>query len=372
MKYCPKCKTQYDYDMSFCLEDGTALVTSDAPTHENSPKTDEAPPTMAQSPSSSAKSDDNGEKTMVLPADSLPQTVLRSENTVSQETVISPGAAISQPTVASNTNPNEQAKIWNNPPTNLPSSASSASNHSFAVAPSYDDEPPKSKTGILIGSIAAGLLLIGSAIGALLYFQSSPTTDIAGANTNLTQTNNALTRSNNTEQANFNTAGGTTNANVSQIFPGDSKAVNMSSPANQSTAKSTLPSPAPSAKTTPETKPSVEPENTPPPKTPALTPALRPEVPKTVSAGVLNGKATNLVRPPYPPAAKAVRASGAVNVQVTIDEDGNVISASAVSGHPLLKQAAENAARQSKFSPTTLSGQRVKVTGVIVYNFVAQ
>lgn len=102
------------------------------------------------------------------------------------------------------------------------------------------------------------------------------------------------------------------------------------------------------------------------------TPTPKPEPPKTVSGGVVNGKAVNLVKPPYPPAARAVRASGTVNVQVTIDEAGNVISASAVSGHPLLKQAAESAARSSKFSPTTLSGQKVKVTGVIVYNFAAQ
>ncbi len=90
---------------------------------------------------------------------------------------------------------------------------------------------------------------------------------------------------------------------------------------------------------------------------------------KTISGGVLNGKAVNLVKPPYPAAAKAVRAGGAVNVQVTIDENGNVISASAVSGHPLLRAASVNAARQSKFSPTMLSGQAVKVTGIIVYNF---
>ena len=91
---------------------------------------------------------------------------------------------------------------------------------------------------------------------------------------------------------------------------------------------------------------------------------------KTISGGVLNGKATNLVQPPYPPAAKAVRASGAVNVQVTIDEKGNVITANAVSGHPLLRASAVAAARGSKFSPTLLSGKPVKVTGVIVYNFV--
>ena len=93
-------------------------------------------------------------------------------------------------------------------------------------------------------------------------------------------------------------------------------------------------------------------------------------IPKTVSGGVLNGKATNLVKPEYPAAAKAVNASGAVNVQVTIDENGDVISAAATSGHPLLRDASVRASRASKFSPTTLSGVPVKVTGVIVYNFV--
>jgi protein TonB len=61
-----------------------------------------------------------------------------------------------------------------------------------------------------------------------------------------------------------------------------------------------------------------------------------------------------------------------VVVQVLIDENGNVVSAHAVSGHPLLQAAAVGAARSAKFSPTKLSGQPVKVTGVIQYNFVAQ
>lgn len=91
---------------------------------------------------------------------------------------------------------------------------------------------------------------------------------------------------------------------------------------------------------------------------------------KQISGGVLNGKATSLPKPPYPPAARAVRAAGAVTVQVLIDESGNVVSASAVSGHPLLRAAAVQAARGARFSPTQLSGQPVKVSGVITYNFV--
>lgn len=93
------------------------------------------------------------------------------------------------------------------------------------------------------------------------------------------------------------------------------------------------------------------------------------ETSEIVSGGVVNGKATNLVKPAYPAAAKAVRASGAVIVRVLIDENGNVISASAISGHALLQNTAVSAARQSKFSPTVVAGRKVKVKGVIVYNF---
>jgi periplasmic protein TonB len=105
----------------------------------------------------------------------------------------------------------------------------------------------------------------------------------------------------------------------------------------------------------------------PPPPPPKPTPPRAP-----ISGGVLNGKAISLPKPAYPPIARQAHASGTVVVQVTIDENGNVISASAVSGHPLLRAVSVSAARGARFSPTKLSGQPVKVTGVITYNFVAQ
>lgn len=104
-----------------------------------------------------------------------------------------------------------------------------------------------------------------------------------------------------------------------------------------------------------------------PPPPPAPTPPRAP-----ISGGVLNGKAISLPKPNYPPIARQAHASGTVVVQVTIDENGSVISAHAVSGHPLLQAVAVAAARGARFSPTKLSGQPVKVTGVITYNFVAQ
>ena len=91
--------------------------------------------------------------------------------------------------------------------------------------------------------------------------------------------------------------------------------------------------------------------------------------PKLVSGGVVNGIATSLPKPQYPAPAVALHLEGKVDVQVTIDESGKVISAKAASGHPILRAAAEKAAWGAKFKPTTLTGVPVKVTGVIVYNF---
>ncbi|MGH9945695.1 MAG: TonB family protein [Pyrinomonadaceae bacterium] len=91
---------------------------------------------------------------------------------------------------------------------------------------------------------------------------------------------------------------------------------------------------------------------------------------KSLSGGVLNGKAIDLPAPTYPAAAKAVRAAGTVTVQILIDENGDVVSAAAVSGHPLLRSAAAAAAREAKFSPTLLSGNPVKVSGILTYAFV--
>ncbi|MBV9211501.1 MAG: TonB family protein [Acidobacteria bacterium] len=98
------------------------------------------------------------------------------------------------------------------------------------------------------------------------------------------------------------------------------------------------------------------------------SPALK----QPIAGGVLNGKAISLPKPAYPAVAKAAKASGTVVVQVIIDEEGSVISADAVSGPPLLRASAVQAARQARFSPTLLSGQPVKVAGVINYNFVLQ
>lgn len=106
--------------------------------------------------------------------------------------------------------------------------------------------------------------------------------------------------------------------------------------------------------------PKMEVDEPPPPK----------KVPAVISGGVLTGQAINKPQPPYPQIAKTARASGTVTVQILVDETGKVVQATAVNGHPLLRQAAVQAAYQARFSPTKLSGQPVKVSGVISYNFI--
>lgn len=91
---------------------------------------------------------------------------------------------------------------------------------------------------------------------------------------------------------------------------------------------------------------------------------------KTVTGGVVNGKAISLPKPDYPFEAKQAHAGGSVSIQVLISEEGNVLSAQALDGSPLLQFAARAAACSAKFSPTLLVGQPVKVSGVITYNFV--
>jgi TonB family protein len=88
-----------------------------------------------------------------------------------------------------------------------------------------------------------------------------------------------------------------------------------------------------------------------------------------INGGLLNPRAESLPLPAYPPAAMAVRAEGSVAVRVTVDEDGNVIEATAISGHPLLRTAAVEAARQAKFNPAKVDGKLVKVSGIITYDF---
>lgn len=87
------------------------------------------------------------------------------------------------------------------------------------------------------------------------------------------------------------------------------------------------------------------------------------------SNNVLLASVLNKVEPTYPPAALQAGVLGSVTVEVSIDENGTVTSARALSGHALLKQAAIDAARGWTFVPTTVQGKPVLVTGTLTFNF---
>jgi TonB family protein len=85
----------------------------------------------------------------------------------------------------------------------------------------------------------------------------------------------------------------------------------------------------------------------------------------------LNDLATSMPIPVYPRAARYHRVHGLVIVRVIIDEKGRVEEVFSTSGPPELVNAAEEAARKSKFGRALISGRPVRVTGLITYNFAS-
>jgi TonB family protein len=98
-------------------------------------------------------------------------------------------------------------------------------------------------------------------------------------------------------------------------------------------------------------------------------PIGRPAV--SVENETLSARIISLPRPIYPEEARSTKVSGMVRVLVTVDEQGNVVEAEAISGSPLLQSAAVDAAKQAKFEPLLNGGRPVKSKSVISYNFQA-
>jgi TonB family protein len=88
-----------------------------------------------------------------------------------------------------------------------------------------------------------------------------------------------------------------------------------------------------------------------------------------VTEEVLRGAAINLPNPEYPSAARLAHAAGKVEVHIIVDEKGEVVTARSMSGHPMLTDAAEIAARKATFSRAKLSSEPGSVYGVINYDF---
>jgi TonB family protein len=92
---------------------------------------------------------------------------------------------------------------------------------------------------------------------------------------------------------------------------------------------------------------------------------------KVIAAQVMHPP-FKLPKPRYPPLARQARVQGKVSVEILIDETGKVVFAKVASGNPLLAVESRRAAMETRFSPTTIDNKPVKVSGVIVYNFVMQ
>ena len=81
------------------------------------------------------------------------------------------------------------------------------------------------------------------------------------------------------------------------------------------------------------------------------------------------GIATKRVKAEYPEFARTMRAAGHVIVQIKVNQDGKVISAEALSGPPVLREAAVIAARKWEFVPAKIDGAPVEAIGKIRFNF---
>lgn len=131
---------------------------------------------------------------------------------------------------------------------------------------------------------------------------------------------------------------------------------------NNETAKSSLQKLQATALPKPEPKPPVT-DNP-----PAAAPAAN--VPEMISVGQINN-AIKLAMPVYPAMAKQMNVQGKVVVQVTLDEEGKVVSVKATSGPTALRAVSEDAAKKSKFNVVKIGDKPVKATGYVVFNFVS-
>lgn len=90
--------------------------------------------------------------------------------------------------------------------------------------------------------------------------------------------------------------------------------------------------------------------------------------PKLISTGSLSGRESKRVSPSYPIIAKNAGVSGTVRVFAIVDENGKIWITNS-EGPPMLRKAAEDAARNWVFLPTVVGGKPVRVAGYIDFDF---
>ena len=105
------------------------------------------------------------------------------------------------------------------------------------------------------------------------------------------------------------------------------------------------------------------PAPTPPP------PAVDASRPLRVAGGVTEPKKIKDVKPVYPPIAETARISGVVIAEIVIDTNGDVRDARILRSIPMLDQAALDAIRQWRYTPTTLNGVPVELVMTVTVSF---
>ena len=339
MRFCPVCQTKYDEEIiKFCTKDGTPLVT------EN--------PSFTAMPSESSI-DDIGEITLISGyKPNIPPPIPETEEPEepAQRIVI----------------PTSEEKKQEVRPLDKP-------NH-------QQQPPPKSNLPLVVFlTIFGTLVVLGGGIGIWLFLRSqNSTAENSNKNTNINVAVNTnynanfspiIVNTNTNTNANVNT---NTNVNTKTPTPTPTKTptptpsptVDQNLNINTNTIVNISPS---NTNNSNNSKPANTATPTPKPSTTPTTPT-----PQNVNVGVMNSRATSLPKPAYPPIAKQMNASGEVTVQVSIDEEGNVLAAKAVSGPFVLRAPAESAARQSRFNPVKVGDRIVRANGILVYNFINQ
>ena len=374
MKFCPTCETKYDEEiLRFCIKDGTPLV-------------DEKKPEFKEIPSETPEDGVVGEQTIIRrnkPSTPLPPL----QPTDSDTDILDPGTVQgdSQKTSRDTSEGNDSKRI-------VISTADEPKAQGIRpkeARPSEDrHRRPKKSNAALVALLAVlgTLAVVAGMLGVYWFLSSQNTTDA-----NINQNVNLNANVDDNIDTNFNADDLLDNLNVNA---NDNANVDININANTNTktptptpTKTPTPSPSPSptansnvsnnnanssngntTRTPTKTPtPSVTPTKTP---TPVKTPTPKSNTNTPVNVGQINGRAVRLPTPAYSPAARQARAAGRVTVRVVVDEGGNVVAATATSGHPLLRKPAERAALRSKFRPVSRNGQNVKSTGTIAYNFV--
>ena len=101
---------------------------------------------------------------------------------------------------------------------------------------------------------------------------------------------------------------------------------------------------------------------------PTPSPAASTPEPQLVSAGSLSGRETKRISPPYPSAAKTHNVTGTVRVFAIVDENGKIWITNS-EGPTLLRAAAEEAARNWTFPPSTFNGKPARIAGYLDFEF---